>query len=178
VLCQFTNERRDPGEHRETLADYIDVPGVYPAGRLDQDSEGLLLLTDDGRLQHRIASPARSGGQAMCKTYLVQVEGVPSPGQLKRLETGVRLADGPAGAQSVRLLPGKPGWLWKRARPVHPRPGKGTSWLEIVLTEGRNRQVRRMTAAVGLPTLRLVRTAIGDWSLEDLPPGRWKRLDS
>lgn len=178
MLCQFTDMKNDSGEPRQTLADYIDIPGVYAAGRLDQDSEGLLLLTDDGRLQQRIASPAPKGGKAMAKAYLVQVEGIPAPAHIERLESGVRLSDGPARAQSVRLLPGKPGWLWKRPKPVQPRPGKSTSWLEIVLTEGRNRQVRRMTAAVGLPTLRLVRTAIGEWSLDDLAPGRWKKLDS
>jgi 23S rRNA pseudouridine2457 synthase len=170
VLSQFTDERHTPGERRPTLAEYIDIPGIYAAGRLDRDSEGLLLLTDDGKLQHRITSVAVE------KSYLVQVEGVPAPQQIKRLHTGVSLPDGPAKALSVRLLPGRPGWLWARPKPVHPRKGKSTSWLEVVLNEGRNRQVRRMTAAVGLPTLRLVRESIGAWSVDGLEPGQWKRI--
>jgi len=170
VLCQFTPGRSREGEPRPTPADFIDVPGIYPAGRLDLDSEGLMLLTDDGKLQHRIANPEEGSR----KTYLVQVEGAPSPRQLKRLVNGVPLSDGPARALEARLLGGKPGWLWPRPVPVRPRPGRPVSWLEIVLGEGRNRQVRRMSAAVGLPTLRLVRTAIGQWSLGDLQPGEWR----
>jgi 23S rRNA pseudouridine2457 synthase len=172
VLCQFSDERKPGGERRQTLADFIDIPGIYAAGRLDRDSEGLLLLTDDGRLQNRIASPDKK----IPKTYLVQLEGVPSFAHIEKLKKGVRLNDGVAQAQDVRLLHGKPGWLWARAKPVHPRKGKRTSWLEIDLTEGRNRQVRRMTAAVGLPTLRLVRTAISQFRLDGLQPGEWKTL--
>lgn len=167
VVCQFS-----PHADRPTLADYIDVADVYAAGRLDADSEGLLLLTDDGALQHRITDPAHKWP----KTYLVQVEGTPSPKDLERLEKGVELTDGPARAESVRLLAKKPGWLWRRDPPVDPRPGKTTAWLEILLTEGRNRQVRRMSAAVGLPTLRLVRTAVGDYALEGLQPGDWREV--
>lgn len=162
VLCQFT----DP-EGRSTLADYIDIPGIYAAGRLDRDSEGLVLLTDDGRLQNRIARPG--GGQT--KEYLVQVEGRPSPAQMKSLGRGVKLNDGLASAMSVELLPRKPGWLWPRDPPIRERRKIPVSWLKITLDEGRNRQVRRMTAAVGMPTLRLVRTRIGEWKLGALRPG-------
>lgn len=167
VLCQFS-----PQGGRRTLADYIRRPGVYPAGRLDADSEGLLLLTDDGRLQHRITDPEHKWP----KTYLAQVEGTPAPGDLEKLKAGVRLKDGPARAESVRLLPSRPGWLWSRDPPVNPRPGKATAWVKVVLTEGRNRQVRRMTAAVGLPTLRLVRTAVGDYELGKLQPGECREV--
>ena len=165
VLSQFTDR-----EGRSTLADFIDQPGVYAAGRLDFDSEGLLVLTDDGRLKARLASP----NQGTEKVYLVQVEGRPQVSALERLARGVRLKDGPARAINVRLLPRAPGWLWKREPPVSPRVGKATAWLEIILTEGRNRQVRRMTAAVGLPTLRLIRTRIGPYQLGDLKPGQWQ----
>ena len=162
VLSQFTDR-----EGRATLADFIDQPGVYAAGRLDFDSEGLLVLTDDGRLKARLASP----DQGTEKVYLAQVEGRPEVRALERLTGGVNLKDGPARAASVRLLPRAPGWLWKREPAVAPRAGKGTAWLEVTLTEGRNRQVRRMTAAVGLPTLRLIRTRIGPYQLGDLKPG-------
>lgn len=165
VLSQFT----DP-EGRATLADYIDQAGVYAAGRLDYDSEGLLVLTDDGRLKARLASPE----QGTEKVYLAQVEGRPEVRHLKRLAAGVMLNDGPTRPAQVRLLPRAPGWLWKRQPPIAPRPGKPTAWLEITLTEGRNRQVRRMTAAVGLPTLRLIRIRIGDYQLGDLKPGQWR----
>lgn len=167
VLCQFS-----PEGHRATLADFVNQPGVYPAGRLDADSEGLLLLTDDGRLQHRITDPRHKWP----KTYLAQVEGTPAPADLEKLKDGVRLKDGPARAESVRLLPSGPGWLWPRDPPVHPRPGKATAWVELVLTQGRNRQVRRMTAAAGLPTLRLVRTAVGEYELGKLQPGEWREV--
>lgn len=161
-LCQFTDS-----QGRLTLADLIREPGVYPCGRLDLNSEGLLLLTDDGALQHRISSPKTK----LEKIYCVQVEGAPSQQQLNRLRQGVSLSDGPASAKRATLLGGKPGWAWKREPPVAPRKGKPTAWLELVLTEGRNRQVRRMTAAVGLPTLRLIRTHIGPYELKDLAPG-------
>jgi len=169
VLCQFS-DRAESGRQRETLANYIPVPGVYPAGRLDRDSEGLLLLTDDGQLQHRIADPRHHSE----KRYLAQVEGVPGNQQLQALSHGVRLKDGMARAVSVELLARKPGWLWPRNPPIRQRRNIPVSWLELVLTEGRNRQVRRMTAAVGLPTLRLVRLSVAGWSLDDLPPGQWR----
>ena len=166
VLSQFTDAAGRP-----TLADFIDVPGVYPAGRLDRDSEGLLVLTDDGALQQRIAHPAHHLG----KVYLAQVEGSPSPAQLEALRRGVQLADGPARARRVQLLAAPPGWLWPRDPPVRIRRAIPTSWLELTLDEGRNRQVRRMTAAAGLPTLRLVRTAVGEWTLNGLQPGQYRR---
>ncbi len=170
VLCQFS-PGQDEKVRQPTLADYIDIPAVYPAGRLDKDSEGLLLLTDDGRLQQRISNP-ESGSE---KRYLVQVEGIASAGQLRRLHRGIKLKDGPAHAVRVDLLSRKPGWLWPRTPPVRQRRKIPVSWLEITLAEGRNRQVRRMTAAVGLPTLRLVRMEIGNWSLDGLKPGEWRR---
>ncbi len=164
VLSQFT----DP-EGRATLADFVDQPGVYAAGRLDYDSEGLLILTDDARLKTRLADAASGTG----KTYLAQVEGLPDVAAIERLQAGVVLKDGPTRPAAVRLLARAPGWLWKRDPPIQPRPGKRASWLEITLTEGRNRQIRRMTAAVGLPTLRLIRTRIGPYELDDLKPGQW-----
>lgn len=165
VLSQF----RDP-DGRATLGDYVDVPGVYPAGRLDYDSEGLILLTDDGKLQARISHPrARTR-----KTYWAQVEGSPSPEQLEQLVLGVELKDGPARAVSAREIAEPPG-LWDRDPPIRYRASIPDSWIELVLTEGRNRQVRRMTAAVGLPTLRLIRYSIGDWTLDGLAPGEWRQ---
>lgn len=166
VLCQFTDEAG-----RATLKDYVAVPGVYAAGRLDTDSEGLLLLTDDGGLQHRIADPRHK----LPKTYLVQVEGTPDEAALNRLRAGVDLGDfvtRPCAARAVA----EPDWLWARDPPVRFRKAIPTAWLEIVLREGKNRQVRRMTAKVGLPTLRLVRTAIGEWALDGLVPGQWREL--
>jgi 23S rRNA pseudouridine2457 synthase len=165
VLSQFT----DGGEGgRRTLSDFISVPGVYPAGRLDRDSEGLLLLTDDGRLQARIAEPRHK----MPKTYLVQVEGAPNEEAVEQLRKGVMLKDGrtlPAGADAI-----DPPQLWPRDPPVRFRKTVPDHWLRLTIREGRNRQVRRMTAAVGLPTLRLVRWSIGDWSVEGLAPGEWR----
>ena len=164
VLSQFT----DGGSPRPTLSNYIDVPGVYPAGRLDHDSEGLLLLTDGGRLQARIADPRFK----MAKTYLVQVEGEADERALAALRQGVRLKDGvtrPAEAERID----DPA-LWPRDPPVRFRKTVPDCWLSLTIREGRNRQVRRMTAAVGHPTLRLVRWRIGDWSLEDLAPGAWR----
>ncbi|MEQ9813833.1 MAG: pseudouridine synthase [Azospirillaceae bacterium] len=165
VLTQFTD--REGG--RPTLADHIDVPGVYPAGRLDRDSEGLLVLTDDGRLAARITQP--STGQA--KTYLAQVEGDPDDKALAALSGGVGLKDGPTRPAIVERV-AEPGWLWPRDPPIRYRAAIPTSWLSLTITEGRNRQVRRMTAAVGLPTLRLVRIAVGPWRLDGLAPGQWR----
>ena len=166
VLPQFT----DPGSTRRTLADFIDCPGVYPAGRLDRDSEGLMLLTDDGRLQARISDPRHK----LDKTYLVQVEGVPDAAALRTLATGVDLKDGPTRPARARRI--APPELWDRVPPIRVRKTVPDCWIELVLREGRNRQVRRMTAAVGHPTLRLVRWAIGDWSLAGLEPGTWEHI--
>ncbi len=169
VLCQFSPDRDGDGE-TATLADFISSPGMYPAGRLDKDSEGLLLLTDSGPLQHRISHPKKK----MPKTYLVQVEGEPDPTDIQELCHGVELKDGlthPARARAIREPE-----LWARQPPVRYRAHIPTSWLEITLREGRNRQVRRMTAAVGYPTLRLIRDAIGPWKLDGLEPGQWHKL--
>lgn len=163
VLCQFTD-----AEGRATLADHVAVAGVYAAGRLDRDSEGLLLLTNDGRLQHRISHPA----QHLAKRYLVQVDGDLSQAAVQQLCRGVELKDGFARALSAERVD-EPA-LWPREPPIRVRQSIPTSWIEIRIDEGRNRQVRRMTAAVGFPTLRLVRTAIGPWSLRDLAPGCWR----
>jgi 23S rRNA pseudouridine2457 synthase len=166
VLSQFT-DRGTAGSPRATLSDYIDLPGVYPAGRLDRDSEGLLLLTDDGKLQARISNPRFKAP----KTYLVQVEGLPDDAALDALCTGVTLKDGPTRPAKARRI--APPDLWERDPPVRMRKTVPDCWIEITLTEGRNRQVRRMTAHVGHPTLRLVRWRIGDWSLEGIAPGTW-----
>ncbi len=168
VLTQF----RDAGG-RATLADYIDLPAVYPAGRLDRDSEGLLLLTDDGRLQARIAEPRHK----LSKHYWVQVEGTPDASQLATLREGIALKDGPARALSAAVIP-EPARLWPRDPPIRERRRIPTAWLDIVIDEGRNRQVRRMTAAAGLPTLRLIRHRVGPWMLADLEPGASTSIDS
>ncbi len=166
VLCQFTDERtRTP---RPTLSGFIDVPGVYPAGRLDLDSEGLMLLTDDGKLQARIADPTFK----MPKTYLVQVEGDAQDAGLEPLRRGIRLKDGMAlPAEAERIDPPD---LWPRDPPIRVRKAIPDCWIRLTIREGRNRQVRRMTAAVGLPTLRLVRWSIGDWTVEGVPVGEWR----
>jgi 23S rRNA pseudouridine2457 synthase len=164
VLCQFT----DP-DGRPTLADYVPVPRVYPAGRLDADSEGLLLLTDDGALQARLADPRHH----VEKVYWVQVERVPDEDALARLRAGVVLKDGPTRPARVCAIEEPPG-LWPREPPIRHRAAIPTAWLEIGLTEGRNRQVRRMTAAVGFPALRLIRVAVGPYALGGLRPGQWK----
>jgi 23S rRNA pseudouridine2457 synthase len=169
VMCQFSTH-----ETRETLAKYIDIPNIYPAGRLDADSEGLVLLTDDGGLQHAISHPQRK----QPKTYIVQVEGVPEAAQLSRLRAPLDLGDFMTQeCEAKRIAP--PEWLWPRNPPIRERANIPTSWLAITLSEGKNRQVRRMTASVGLPTLRLVRIAIGPFTLQSHPlwPGEWKEVD-
>jgi 23S rRNA pseudouridine2457 synthase len=168
VVCKF---RPEPG--RATLADYIRVPRVYPAGRLDTDSEGLLLLTDDGALQARISSPRHK----LAKVYWTQVEGVPTDAAMRALRSGVDLGDfvtQPAGARVMD----EPAGLWPRDPPIRYRAKIPTAWLEITLREGKNRQVRRMTAKVGFPTLRLVRAAIGRVTVESLAPGEWREIDA
>ncbi len=168
VLCQFTDVRSPTP--RATLSDFIGVPGVYPAGRLDRDSEGLLLLTDDGALQARIADPRFK----LPKTYLVQVEGIPDAAALDRLRRGVDLNDGPTRPADVEAI--APPALWPRDPPVRFRKTVPDGWLRLTIREGRNRQVRRMTAAVGLPTLRLIRWQVGDWSLDGIAPGAWRAV--
>jgi len=165
VLSQFTTE----GD-KSVLADYIDIPGVYSAGRLDYDSEGLLILTDDGNLQQRIANP-KYGKR---KAYWVQVEGEPGEGDLDRLRQGVRLRDGMTKSASVELISAPD--IWQREPPIRVRKSILTSWLNLEISEGRNRQVRRMTAHIGYPTLRLIRHQVGEWALGKIPVGRYKVL--
>jgi 23S rRNA pseudouridine2457 synthase len=164
VLSQFSGEGR-------TLRDYIDVPGVYPVGRLDKDSEGLMFLTDDGPLQHRLSDPRYEHP----RTYWVQVEGVPDPASLRTLAAGIAIQDYRTRPAKVRLLDREPDFP-PRDPPIRFRKSIPASWIELTLKEGRNRQVRRMTAAVGFPTLRLVRVAIGSWQLEALAAGEWREL--
>jgi 23S rRNA pseudouridine2457 synthase len=166
VLPQFTST-----DQRRCLKDLVSAPGLYPAGRLDYDSEGLMLLTDFGPWQARISQP----GAPFPKVYLAQVEGLPEETALARLRRGVTLNDGPALPAPARVVP-EPGWLWPRNPPIRARRAIPTAWLELELREGRNRQVRRMTAAVGHPTLRLVRVAVGPWSVEGLGPGEWREV--
>lgn len=168
VLTQFTD-----AAGRRTLADYISLPRIYPAGRLDADSEGLLVLTDDGRLQARIADPRHK----LAKRYRVQVEGLPTDAALQQLRSGVNLGDFiTRPCQAIRIA--EPPDLWPRTPPIRYRAAIPVSWLEIVLREGKNRQVRRMTAAVGFPTLRLIRWAVGEWTAEGLAPGQWRELEN
>ena len=163
VLSQFTDS-----EARKTLSEFIQVKGIYPAGRLDYDSEGLLLLTDDGQLQAQISNPKYK----LNKTYWAQVEGTASQTQCQQLLEGVELKDGPASAVACRLMDAP--ILWPRVPPIRERQNVSDSWIELTINEGRNRQVRRMTAAVGLPTLRLIRAAIGDWKVTDILPGEYR----
>ena len=177
MLSQFSDrDSNQPGSctqgKRETLADYINHPGIYPAGRLDRDSEGLLLLTDDGPLQARISHPRYK----LKKTYLVQVEGVIDAKVLEQLQTGIELKDGQAHALNAKATEA-PDWLWPRLPPVRYRKSVPDSWLTLTINEGRNRQVRRMTAAAGYPTLRLIRLSIGPWQLNGLAPGQWQAGD-
>lgn len=169
VLPQFTDRGTDGA--RPTLSDFIDVPGVYPAGRLDLDSEGLLLLTDDGRLQARIADPRFK----LPKTYLVQVEGEPGPKSLDALRRGVQLKDGPTRPAVIERIEAPA--LWPRNPPIRVRKSVADCWISLTIREGRNRQVRRMTAAVDHPTLRLVRWRVGDWTLDGLEPGEWRHSE-
>lgn len=164
VLSQFTPEGRWQG-----LKDFLSIPGVYVAGRLDADSEGLLLLTNDGKLQARIADPKFK----LEKTYWVQVEGIPDAAALESLRQGVALKDGPTRPARARLMEA-PASLWERQPPIRFRQNIPTTWIELIIREGRNRQVRRMTAAVGFPTLRLIRAAIGPYTLDGLAPGAWR----
>lgn len=168
VLSQFTDSGTTAST-RETLSDYIDIPNVYAAGRLDKDSEGLLLLTDNGKLQAKIANPKFK----MEKTYWVQVEGEPSDADLEKLRHGVMLKDGMTRPAKVRKI-AEPSGLWSRTPPVRFRKTVPDCWLEIQIREGRNRQVRRMTAAIGAPTLRLIRYSIGDWTIDGLENGTWR----
>ena len=166
VLCQFS----DDGSGKPTLAQYVKVPQVYPAGRLDTDSEGLLLLTDDGKLQARIADPKFK----LAKTYLVQVEGVPDAAALAALRHGVTLKDGKSRPAEADVIPAPE--LWPRLPPIRVRQSVPDSWIRLTIREGKNRQVRRMTAAVGFPTLRLVRWQVGEWSLDGLQSGEWREV--
>jgi len=161
TLCQFSGEG-------DTLAKYIDIPNIYPAGRLDKDTEGLVILTDDGKLQNQISSPKFN----KIKTYIVQVEGLISADAIQQLTAGITLNDGPTKPTNAIIIV-EPEWLWPRVPPIRQRKNILTSWVELSLSEGRNRQIRRMTAHVGFPTLRLIRTQVGDWKLGNLALGSY-----
>ena len=161
IICQFSGDSN-------TLSDYVDIPNVYPVGRLDKDSEGLVILTDDGKLQNLISHPKYS----KMKTYIVQVEGKMSKTAITCLQKGVHLKDGNTKPAIVKIIP-KPNWLWERNPPIRMRKNIPTSWIEISISEGKNRQVRRMTANVGFPTLRLIRTKIDQWDLKGIKPGSY-----
>ena len=161
ALCQFSGEG-------DTLAKYIDITNIYPAGRLDKDSEGLVILTDDGKLQNQISSPKYN----KLKTYVVQVEGVMTDNALQQLSDGITLNDGPTKPAKAQII-AEPEWLWPRVPPIRQRKNTPTSWVQLSLSEGRNRQVRRMTAHVGFPTLRLIRTQVGEWQLDNLALGSY-----
>ena len=171
VLCQFSDDQQGKTQQRKTLKDYLPIAEIYAAGRLDRDSEGLLLLTNNGQLQHRLTDPKFK----MAKTYWVQVEGIPDETALEALRQGVMLNDGKTLPAQARLLEPQPE-MWPRNPPIRVRQSIPDCWIELVIREGKNRQVRRMTAAVGHPTLRLVRMAIGPYSLEGLQPGEWADL--
>lgn len=168
VLCQFSPDGTNP-----TLKDYIEAPGYYAAGRLDKDSEGLLVLTNDGKLQHEISHPLKK----LAKTYLAQVDGKMTHAAVQELESGVKLKDGLTRPAKAKILDA-PDWLWPRNPPIRIRQNIPTSWLRLEIKEGKNRQVRRMTAAVGFPTLRLIRHSIGSWTTADILPGEWIFLDT
>ena len=167
VLCQLTDE-----QGRDTLADYIKEKNVYAAGRLDRDSEGLLILTDDGKLQNKITDPKHK----LEKTYLAQVEGEVSQEAIKQLQKGVKLKDGMTRPAKARIID-EPEWLWPRTPPIRERKNIPTSWIELKISEGKNRQVRRMTAAAGFPTLRLIRERVGEWELGELQSGEFRIVD-
>lgn len=170
VLSQFTDKGTE-GTTRRTLSNFIEIPGVYPAGRLDRDSEGLMVLTDDGKLQAQISDP-KFGKK---KTYWVQVEGIPNETAIDALRKGVQLKDGKTKPTGARLID-PPNDLWERDPPIRVRKSVPDCWLELILSEGRNRQVRRMTAAIGHPTLRLIRVSVAEWSLDGLQPGEYREI--
>lgn len=167
VLCQFTDK-----DGRKTLYDYIKIKNVYAAGRLDYDSEGLVVLTDDGKLQNKISDPENK----MEKSYLVQLEGIPTDTELEKLRKGIQLKDGITKPAKVKIIDDPK--VWERNPPIRERKNIPTSWLELKIVEGKNRQVRRMTAAIGYPTLRLIRYSVGEWNINNLQPGEYKILNS